>query len=255
MFVLLLAAATLRATDAFEVQVGRLSGIALTRIAPDPLLPTIFEVDWSAQQGLDDHELLNGHDPLSSCYWPASMPLARLLYRSSESLRRKSVVEIGCGTGLCSLTCASVGAKVLATDVDPLALELTAAAASAQALNVDTVAFDATHAAEPLPCADVLLMSDLFVTEALARAHASRVAEALTSGAYQLIVVVDPARQTRADFLEELSRQGIDGHHRGFQPLDESTVLNLEGSASGVSDGRKLVLLDTEVGAAVSYDI
>ena len=55
---------------------------------------------------------------------------------------------------------AAVGANVLATDVDALALELTSAAATAQGLSLRTGAFDAASPT-PLPDGDLFILSDV----------------------------------------------------------------------------------------------
>ena len=89
---------------------------------------------------------------------PAAAALARLVRRLGAGEEpRQSFLDLGCGTGLCSLTAAACGAlSVLATDVSETSLEFTAAAAQAQGLTaVQTRLFDATGEA-PLPAADAL---------------------------------------------------------------------------------------------------
>ena len=174
------------------------------------------------------------------------------------------VVEIGCGTGLCSLASASAGAvAVTATDVDPISLKLTAAAAAAQGFaSVETLAFDVTSTS-PLPPGDALILSDLFVTAELASAHASRVAEALMRGL--CVFVVDPGRTSRQAFLDELARCGVS--HRGFErlcdfgsigdalhPVDVTHTDGITHTAAMRPLGR-LALLDTDEGAPVSFEI
>jgi len=53
-----------------------------------------------------------------------------------------TVCEFGCGPGMPSLTAASCGCSVLATDLDEFALELVRKAAEEQNLNVNTCRFD-----------------------------------------------------------------------------------------------------------------
>ena len=54
--------------------------------------------------------------------WPSGLALARAL--DGHALRGRRVVELGCGLGLPSLLAARAGARVLATDWAPEALEL-----------------------------------------------------------------------------------------------------------------------------------
>uniref|UniRef100_A0A7S2N9I5 Uncharacterized protein n=1 Tax=Haptolina brevifila TaxID=156173 RepID=A0A7S2N9I5_9EUKA len=127
-------------------------------------------------------------------------------------------------------------------------MKLTAAAAAAQALPLRTGAFDAACTATPLPAGDVILLSDLFVTNTLARIFAGRVAEALSAG--KCILVVDPGRSSRASFLDELERHDV--RHNGFQRPDK--CLTKDAGFLSPSAGR-LWLLDTDEGAPISYDI
>ena len=141
--------------------------------------------------------------------------------------------------------CCCVFGQVLATDVSEAALAFTSAAASAQGLAaVETRVFDTfAQATSPLPRADVLLLSDCFVTDELARAHAGRVTEACRRG-FSRVFVVDPGRSSRSAFLDAL---GGEFPHDGFVDADECRAR--------ARAGETLLLLDTDVGAPVSYCI
>src|SRR4051812_23309300 len=54
--------------------------------------------------------------------WPSGVALARAI--ATRSLKRASVLELGCGLGLPSLAAALAGGRVLATDWSPAAVEL-----------------------------------------------------------------------------------------------------------------------------------
>ena len=225
-----------------------IGGVQTRRVDVSPDLPWLLEADWNNS----GDETIQRHDPLSSCYWPAAAPLAKLIARivAEDENRPYSYLELGCGTGLCSLTAAASGAaSVLATDISATSLEYTAAAATAQSLTVQTRLFDATALDEPLPRADALLLSDVFVTDDLATAFAARVAEALTVG-FARILVVDPGRSTRETFLAALveRRKGEDDDGAACF-ADEDEV------ARRASEGLRLLLLDTSEGAPVDFCI
>lgn len=219
-----------------------IGGVQTRRIQPAPGLPWVLEADWEATAAKGDGGI-KSHDPLSSCYWPAAAALARVVNTLSGN---GSYLELGCGTGLLSLVAAAGGARcVMATDISSTSLEYTAAAAAAQGLTaVATSIFDATNLATPMPPADVLLLSDVFVTDALATAFAARVAEAL-NGRFQLVLVVDPGRSTRETFLAALSAHGV--RHGGF--VDEDQLV------ANARSGQCVCLLGTEEGAPLSYCI
>ena len=231
------------------LQHERVAGLMVRRVRADPELPWVYEADWQRHQASACSVI--GHDPLASCYWPASLPLARLL--GSRELAGFRVCELGCGTGMCSLTAAASGATVLATDIDPLALSLTAAAAAVQHLSAVTQAFDVLDTRTPVPPTDILVLSDVFVTSSLARAHARRVGEALDQPSLRCVLVVDPCRTTRNDFLDELAAIGV--RHEGFRPIDDVHLMP-DGTLSPIECRRQeLVLLSTNEGQAVWYDI
>jgi predicted nicotinamide N-methyase len=78
--------------------------------------------------------------PYWSVLWRSGVALARELDR--VDLRGQRVVELGCGLGLPSLVAARAGARVLATDTDPEALELLARNAEANGLRIETARVD-----------------------------------------------------------------------------------------------------------------
>ncbi len=220
-----------------------IDGVRLRQVHSTHALPWVFEADWEASSSPDG---LAHHDPLASCFWPASRPLASTVAHLSKIIGPCSFIELGCGTGLCSLTAAQYGAtSVLATDVSSVALQYTEAAAAAQGFSqVMTRVFDVTSDA-PLPAADVLLLSDVFVTPRLADAFARRAAEALRAN-FAHVLVVDPGRSTRATFVSALTACGVT---EDLQFVDESEA------ARRAQEGRRLLLLDTSEGAPVTYCI
>ena len=244
---MLVLAASLALSSAAALQSPpQLNGMPLRKVQVGQKLPFVYEVDLLASDGG-----VQSHDPLSSCYWPAAAPLAALVAQTTS--QGESCVELGCGTGLCSLTVVAAGGRCLATDVSQVSLELTKAAAQAQALeNLECAAFDATDMGVPLPAGEVLILSDVFVTDLLARAYAERVAEAVAAG-FRRVLVVDPGRTSRATFLDELSRIGV-SDHPGFQPaadcLRRASCAPIAGKRS-----TQLLFLDTDQGIPVSYDI
>ena len=65
-------------------------------------------------------------NPFGTRAWPPSLVVAQLLAGLQPSdINRRPIVELGCGTGLVSLTAAGLGANAIATDISPLVLELT----------------------------------------------------------------------------------------------------------------------------------
>mmetsp|Transcript_28241 Transcript_28241/g.57016 ORF Transcript_28241/g.57016 Transcript_28241/m.57016 type:complete len:261 (-) Transcript_28241:715-1497(-) len=141
---------------------------------------------------------------------PSSLEMAGFLTRQIEQhpdlLANQRVLELGAGTGLCSLALASFSrAKtIMASDIDPRALELIASSAKHKNLPVHLLDFDFCDTSQPLPACDWLLASDVICAPRMARRLADRCAEALSRGGVK-IVVGDPGRAARKVFLDRLA--------------------------------------------------
>ncbi|HKP88654.1 MAG TPA: methyltransferase domain-containing protein [Thermoleophilaceae bacterium] len=82
--------------------------------------------------------------PYWSVLWRSGVALAREL--DGAPLAGLRVAELGCGLGIPSLVAARAGARVLATDVEPEALELLGRNARENGLEVETACVDWTRA-------------------------------------------------------------------------------------------------------------
>ena len=151
-----------------------------------------------------------GDNPYCAALWPASVAAARRVAALAEN---RTVLELGAGVGLASLVAAAAGAReVVCTDIAPVALALTRAAADDQGLGsrVATHVFDATSD-WPLPPAELVVLSDLTYDETLATHAARRVLEARARGS-EVVVVGNPLRPARCEFLRVLEE--ADAEHR-----------------------------------------
>ena len=65
-------------------------------------------------------------NPFGARLWPSSLGIAHFLVAHFRpNMAGYTVLELGCGGGLCSLVAASLGARVVASDISPTVLELT----------------------------------------------------------------------------------------------------------------------------------
>lgn len=110
-------------------------GVPVTRtnLLKDPSSPYCFSA--SSITTLDPSSNF-----LATQVWPSAR-LASLAVKEHAS-KHWNVCEFGCGPGLPSLTAASLGCSVLATDLDEFALDLVQAAADEQGWDVKTRRFD-----------------------------------------------------------------------------------------------------------------
>jgi len=158
-----------------------------------------------ASQGADE-------DPYGTVLWPAAQVVAQAL--AGLELEGARVLELGAGTGLCSLAAAACGAEVLATDYreEPLELLRDAAVLNKQTLQrelrVSTRLFD-LQGDEPLPLIPhVLVAADLLYFKRTSSALARRCIEALAGGA-RYVLVGDCGRPGQGTFIDELLNAGV----------------------------------------------
>ena len=139
--------------------------------------------------------------------WHSSVVLASWLAANAAAFDGQTVLEVGCGTGLCSLTLATASsAHVVASDSDEAGLALLRQSAEQQALRLQTSAFDLCGPL-PLPPADYLVASDVAYTPQLADALARRCLEIVGRGGRA--VVADPGRPARRIFQAVLESHGL----------------------------------------------
>jgi len=171
-------------------------------------------------------------DPYGICLWPAAQVVAQAT--AEMELQGARVLEIGAGTGLCSLTAAACGAVVSATDYrdEPLAL-LSAAARQNEAeldrqpLQLTTHLFDLLSD-EPLPKVEglwptLLVAADILYFKSTATALAQRCVEALRGGC-GAVLIGDCDRPGRGAFLAGLRERGVRAEAARFTDVDGWTA-------------------------------
>ena len=131
--------------------------------------------------------------------WPSGVALARAVaQRAVEGLR---VLELGCGLGLPSVVAALGGARVLATDWSPEALEVTAANAERNGADVETALVSWSEPETVVDRApwDLVLGADLL--------YEQRNVDQLLSLLPRLggeILIAEPGRPAAGRFFEEI---------------------------------------------------
>jgi predicted nicotinamide N-methyase len=131
--------------------------------------------------------------------WPSALALARVLRR--RDLTGLRVVELGCGLALPSIVAALGGARVLATDWSPEALEVAAANAARNRADVET-ALVAWAGAERLVRAapwDLVLGADLLYE----RRNVDQLLAVLPRLGGE-VLLAEPGRPPAARFFDEV---------------------------------------------------
>jgi predicted nicotinamide N-methyase len=155
-------------------------------------------------EALIDEEAFEAEErmPYWAELWPSGVALARAV--SGASLRGRRVLELGCGgLALPSIAAALAGARVLATDWAPEALELATANADRNGARIE-VATAAWGSPEPLLAAapwDLVLAADVL--------YESRNVDLLLDLLPRLgaeVWLADPGRATAEPFLERAAQ-------------------------------------------------
>jgi predicted nicotinamide N-methyase len=102
------------------------------------------------------------HVPFWAVVWPAAQLLARALQAEPAWVRGKTVLDLGCGGGVAGMAAAHAGAaRVIANDIDPVALAIAAKNATANAVDLTLEPTLLLHG--PCPAGtQCVLVGDLF---------------------------------------------------------------------------------------------
>ena len=154
--------------------------------------------------------------PYWEVLWRSGVALAREL--EDEPLRGLRVVELGCGLGVPSILAARAGAKVLATDVAPEALELVRRSAEAIGIEVETAVADWAAPDELVGRGpfDLVLAADVLYE----RAAVAQLLPLLPRVA-PVAWLADPGRPAAEAFTEQARRRGwlVETRERGVVQL------------------------------------
>jgi predicted nicotinamide N-methyase len=196
--------------------VGTVTVLEATAQAQEDLVEMALAMDESEIRG---QQKLSEGDPYGAVLWPAAWAVAKYLLTTNVSalntedspLAGVSIVELGTGTGLVSIAAALGGAKVLATDYEPLALALTQYSARTfhgRHLHIETRLLDMCDHNTPLPKSDIVVAADIMYEPKTGVAMAYRAVEALKQGS-RVIVGDSPGRPGRPAFLDTLRSLGV----------------------------------------------
>ena len=139
--------------------------------------------------------------PFWAFAWAGGLAIARHLDLDPALVIGRRVLDLGTGSGLCSIAALRAGAdRAMAVDVDPLAINATELNARANGVRVATALRDVLD--EPPPDVDVIVAGDCFYEEPMAGRVARWLRRARDRGIE--VVVGDPGRRylPSSDLLE-----------------------------------------------------
>lgn len=170
---------------------------ANTKLLSPPLVPEIrlhlaeesLPIWQKTEEELGE---MNVPPPYWAFAWAGGQALARYILDNQTLVAGRTVLDLGCGSGLQAIAAAQAGAAdVLAADIDQIALVATAMNAEANDVTVRLTAEDLLVAplADPF---DVVLVGDLYYERQLAERVTALIDTAVARGS--LVLIGDPQR-------------------------------------------------------------
>jgi predicted nicotinamide N-methyase len=125
--------------------------------------------------------------PYWASVWPAAIVLARHILGHPELVLEKTVLDLGCGGGVAGIAAAQAGAyRVIANDIDLIALEIAKNNFAANRVCIETCAHNLVDASVRLPV-DLILVADLFYHRTAANSLSAFLRMARKNGTQVLI--------------------------------------------------------------------
>lgn len=168
---------------------------------------------------------LKGRLPYGVALWPAAIALAHDLAFRADDLRGKAVLELGAGTGLPGIVAATLGARVVQTDRDEVAMA--ACRRNCERNGVRTIEHRMADwtSWDDAGRYDWIVGSDILYGEAL-HPHLRRVFETnLAAGGR--VLLSDPFREVSLRLLEAMESDGWSASFSKWRVGEEETPRNV----------------------------
>ena len=125
--------------------------------------------------------------PYWATVWPAAKVLARHMMDNRTSVVDRTVLDLGCGSGVAGIAAAQAGAyRVIANDIDPIALHIAERNFTANSVAAEICPRNLVEEHDWLPV-DLILVADLFYHRTSAAALLAFLQQARKNGATVII--------------------------------------------------------------------
>ena len=167
-------------------------------------------LDQLLDQGDESEDVVDERLPYWAELWPSAIALSEHLLEGCNIEAQTSVIELGCGMGLCGMVAATLGAEVLLTDYAPQALELAQLNWQLNKLPPPTCQVMDWRSPQTEKRADLILASDVAYEERFFQPLIDTFKLLLNPGG--TIMLSEPHRELAFDFFDRLEEQGFAYH-------------------------------------------
>ena len=211
-------AGLLNSEERQRAKLGHVPVISRTIQIADDMNVTVWEMEKPSEiiqewWSIDESERTSRvGDPFGVIMWPGSILASRELIKHQQAVSNATVLVLGAGTGVEAQAAALLGAKkVIATDINPLSLQLLEYGASKEekiGSNVVEAKYFDLFSSDPLPDCDILVAADTLYNAELAKQVGHRLHEAITRSFEDgltptKIICTDSQKFHGTNFLEE----------------------------------------------------
>jgi predicted nicotinamide N-methyase len=168
---------------------------------------------------LASEELVQEDPPLPfwGFAWAGGLAVSRYLHEHPDEVAERDVVDLGSGSGLCSIVAAQLGAaSVHAFDIDPLSEAAVGVNARANGVRISFSRRDPLR--EPVPDCDLILAGDVCYEETMAARMIDWLRAASARGIR--VLIGDPGRHYLPHDLDRLATYSI----RTTRELEEAEI-------------------------------
>jgi len=144
------------------------------------------------QKTEDELGVMNVPPPFWAFAWAGGQAMSRYLLDNPDICRGRSILDLGSGSGISAIAAAKTGAaRILAADIDALALAATKLNARANTVSIETTSDDLLTSADWRRM-EVVIIGDLFYERELADRVLAFIAAVKSSGS--TVLIGDPQR-------------------------------------------------------------
>ncbi len=146
--------------------------------------------------------------PYFGVLWPAAEGLAQYIHEHPELVKKKTVLELGCGLGFPAMMATHLGGEVLATDFHPDVEQFFKRNCRHSVIECDYKRFNWRDSSEEIGQYDVVMGSDVLYESKHAKEVAMGLVRFVKKGG--VVLLADPGRAYLQNFVTAMNELGYE---------------------------------------------